>query len=575
MKRAYSSYHINKYYNELNPRKIKSNYDKNDNSLENSFPFRIQNKELKYLNEKFFRDIKNKTQLRAKNILRKKSNSQRLWFKDTSDETTALLDTIKVQTGINKYFNIAGSERGFEKSNRKVSSSTLCDMSEKSSKRIFSKREKVQSSINLNKKKRLFSSKFNFNKIWAQHGYPSSMINSYLVRFNSKKAILNRNINKLDILSKTLSPKKEQDIFYNININLGTMINNQQDNKENQENKKEEETINKDVHKFLEERKNIKSYENNPDIIKLRTDYLIKFAKINEVLKKLKLVADCFRVNIRELYDSSIKSLIRFYDGCNNFLLNGIKIDENNSSTWTDALSYIYNFCAQSSKVQKLFYDELHFLKNENNVLKQKLSNQETELVTKRKEINEINKLIIKYDLNSKIQLGKKQELYIKDMKNKFTSQESYYILTIHKLEQEIKNLKNVLNKNKPDLQIIDKLKEQIKNLEKTYREEIDRLSQLIGEKSNNIQVLSQRESNLYEQINELENEISDLKNKEIKEKEKNIVLNAKLENLNRIKEDKNKIIDELKNNIDNYKQNDTNEKEKFKTSKIILLAPI
>ena len=575
MKRAYSSYHINKYYNELNPRKIKSNYDKNDNSLENSFPFRIQNKELKYLNEKFFRDIKNKTQLRAKNILRKKNNSQRLWFKDTSDETTALLDTIKVQTGINKYFNIAGSERGFEKSNRKVSSSTLCDMSEKSSKRIFSKREKVQSSINLNKKKRLFSSKFNFNKIWAQHGYPSSMINSYLVRFNSKKAILNRNINKLDILSKTLSPKKEQDIFYNININLGTMINNQQDNKENQENKKEEETINKDVHKFLEERKNIKSYENNPDIIKLRTDYLIKFAKINEVLKKLKLVADCFRVNIRELYDSSIKSLIRFYDGCNNFLLNGIKIDENNSSTWTDALSYIYNFCAQSSKVQKLFYDELHFLKNENNVLKQKLSNQENELVTKRKEINEINKLIIKYDLNSKIQLGKKQELYIKDMKNKFTSQESYYILTIHKLEQEIKNLTNVLNKNKPDLQIIDKLKEQIKNLEKTYREEIDRLSQLIGEKSNNIQVLSQRESNLYEQINELENEISNLKNKEIKEKEKNIVLNAKLENLNRIKEDKNKIIDELKNNIDNYKQNDTNEKEKFKTSKIILLAPI
>ena len=496
-------------------------------------------------------------------------------IKDTSDETTALLDTIKVQTGINKYFNIAGSERGFEKSNRKVSSSTLCDMSEKSSKRIFSKREKVQSSINLNKKKRLFSSKFNFNKIWAQHGYPSSMINSYLVRFNSKKAILNRNINKLDILSKTLSPKKEQDIFYNININLGTMINNQQDNKENQENKKEEETINKDVHKFLEERKNIKSYENNPDIIKLRTDYLIKFAKINEVLKKLKLVADCFRVNIRELYDSSIKSLIRFYDGCNNFLLNGIKIDENNSSTWTDALSYIYNFCAQSSKVQKLFYDELHFLKNENNVLKQKLSNQENELVTKRKEINEINKLIIKYDLNSKIQLGKKQELYIKDMKNKFTSQESYYVLTIHKLEQEIKNLKNVLNKNKPDLQIIDKLKEQIKNLEKTYREEIDRLSQLIGEKSNNIQVLSQRESNLYEQINELENEISNLKNKEIKEKEKNIVLNAKLENLNRIKEDKNKIIDELKNNIDNYKQNDTNEKEKFKTSKIILLAPI
>ena len=575
MKRSFSSYNINKYYRELNPRKIKSNYDKSDNSLENSFPFRIQNDELKYLNDKFFRDIKNQTQLRAKNILRKKNNSQRLWFKDISDETTALLDTIKVQTGINKYYNIAGSERGFEKSNRKVSSSTLCNMSEKSSKRIFSKKERIQSCINLNKKKRLFSSKFNFNKLGVKHGDASSMINSYLIRFNSKKAIFNRNLNKLNILSKTLSPKKEQDIFYNININLGTMINNQQENKENQENKKEEENIDKDVLKFLEERKNIKSYENNPEIIKLRTDYLIKFAKINEIFKKLNFVTDCFRVNIRELYDSSIKSLIRFYDACNNFLLNGIKIDENNLSNWTDALSYVYNFCSQSSKVQKLFYEEFHFLKNENYILKQKLSNQETELITKRKEINDINKLIIKYDLNSKIKLGKKQELYINNMKNKFTSQESHYVFTIHKLEQEIKNLTNVLNKNKPDLQIIDKLKEQIKNSEKTYGEEIDRLSKLIGEKSNNIQILTQRESNLYEQINELENEIANLKKKELNEKDKNVVLNAKIENLNKIKEDKNKIIEELKNNIDNCKQNDIKDNEKLKTSKIILLAPI
>ena len=146
--------------------------------------------------------------------------------------------------------------------------------------------------------------------------------------------------------------------------------------------------------------------------------------------------------------------------------------------------------------------------------------------------------------------------------------------MTIHKLNQEIQNLTESLNKNKPDLQLIEKLKEQLKQLEKRYEDEVDKLRTLNGQKSINIQALNQRESNLYEEINELENEIINLKNKEQAEQEKNIMLNAKIENLNIVNEKNQKIIKELRNNINNYKEKNTKENEKHKAAKIILISP-
>ena len=251
-----------------------------------------------------------------------------------------------------------------------------------------------------------------------------------------------------------------------------------------------------------------------------------------------------------------------------------MKIDEKNLDNWINVLNHLFNFCLQASKIQKFFYDELHFLKNENIYMKQKLLSQETELNTKTKEINEINKLIIKYDLNSKIKNGKKNDIYFNDIKNKFINQESHYVLTIHRLNQEIQNLTESLNKNSLEVKNVDKLKEQLNNIEMKYKDQIDNLTILNIQKSTDIQVLSQRQSNLYEQISELENEITDLKNKETNEQEKNIMLNAKIDNLNQINDKNKKIIEDLKNNINNYKKKDLTKKDNYKSAKIILMSP-
>ena len=584
MKRAWSSYNMNKYSKELNPRKIHSNYNISDKSLDITNIVHIQNEELKHLNFKFFKRLNNqmKYKLKTKNFIRKKNHFQKFLAKNLSDETTALLDTIKVQSGFNKFYNIAGSSRGNQKANRMISAGTLVDIP--STKHTKRDTRRIQSGYPTTKKKRYFSSKFSFNKTGNEYrdnsNFANMKVNSYLMNINSKNYSFDRNNENLNELSKTITPETNNDIFYNININLGTMINNNQNNKEKEkgkENEKEnvEEICDKDLYKYIQERKKIKSYENdNPEVLKIRSDYLIKFAKLNEQYQKLNLVKDCFRVNFRELYHSSTKSLIKYFDSCNNFLLNELKIEENNFDFWMNILNYLYNFCFQTSKIQKFFHDELHYLKLENLALNKKIANQETELNTKTKELNKINKLIIKYDLNSKIKTGKKVEIYVNNIKEKFMNQESQYVLTIHKLNQEIKNLTEILNKNKPDLQTTEKLKEQLIQLEKKHEDEVDKLSKLNGQKITSIQVLRQRETNLYEQINDLENEITNLKNKEQIEQEKNIILNAKIENLNKINEKNLKIIEDLKNNIENYRQKDLKENESRKTAKMILMSP-
>ena len=544
MKRVLSSYDINNRKG-YTSRKIQSDYNDIMQNLEIRNHLQKQRKEIKTINVKYLMNLKSRIvqhKLNPNNNLTKKKGKYFIRLNDLSNNPNNLLDSIKVQSGLNKFLNIVGITKEKEKVNRIVSTGTFLDFSDRNSIKKIDNNERIKTS-NTSKKKRSFSSNLILkkNKL-SKNDNINEKIKSYLIKLDKNTINSIVNSDNDSILNKTLSPKTEKKVYYNININLGNMINNKQITKQISKQIKTDKEINKDLNKFIQEKKNNFYEYNNPEIIKKRTDYLIKITKINELLKKLKLASECFRINLKELYESSLKLLIKCFDGCNNFLLHDVTLNEQNVDFWMKNLNYIYNFSNQSAKIQKLFYDELHFLKNENMILKRKLLSQDAELNTKAKEINEINNLILKYDLNSKIKIGKKQELYLKSLKNKFTSQESQYILTIHKLKQEIHNLTEILEKNKPDLQLIEKLKDKIINIDKKYENEIDKLNKINGIKHTNIQVLSQRESDLYEQITELENKIENLKNNEMNEQEKNIILSARIENLNRINEDKNKV---------------------------------
>ena len=218
MKRAKSSYNYN--YKVLNLRKIKSNYNKNTENLENVNPIQIKSKKLKSLNFNYLKERKYKVpkqKINQTNIFKKISEENRLYLKEKSNKT--ILDAIKIQSGF--------------KANRMVSASTFCDFSDKNSIRIIDNKERTKSSdTNIANKKRNFSSNFNFKK----NGYNdvSNMVKSYLMKLNKKNldSLINNENENDDILSQTLSPKTEKKVYYNININLGTMVNNKQSNKE-------------------------------------------------------------------------------------------------------------------------------------------------------------------------------------------------------------------------------------------------------------------------------------------------------------------------------------------------------
>ena len=297
----------------------------------------------------------------------------------------------------------------------------------------------------------------------------------------------------------------------------------------------------------------------NTTMLKKRTDYLIKYSKIKESLNKLEQVKDCFRVDYRDLYCGSVKNLTKYFDKCNGFLLNEIKVDEIlDYDNWLCILSYLFNFCAQVNKIQKYFAEELHFIKNENLIIKQKMLSQDGELQTKNKELFEINDYILKYDLTTKIKYGKKKEATIQDVKNKYNSQEASYILTIQKLQEEINQLTNLLDQNKNDLIQYKIVSEKLKKLQMDYEKDKDALEQKISEKEITIKLLMEGTIDLNDKITELENEIQKFKEKESKNKLNTIEYESKVKNLNDIIKNNIETIDNLEKENRKYKEKKT-----------------
>ena len=327
---------------------------------------------------------------------------------------------------------------------------------------------------------------------------------------------------------------------------------------------KEEETIPETDYKKtldIENKETLKKAINDCDtaILNLRTEYLIKLSKLLEISKKFSQHSDNFRVEKREIYTYNLKNFSESFDKCNDLLLNEVKLGEIlEMKTWVKLLTLYFGFSFNLMKYLKNIFIEMHFMKNENLNLKQKLFSLEGELNIKNKDINDINKYIMQYDLTNKVKYGKKKELSIKEIKQKYISQESAYILTIYKLEEEIKQLTNVLEKNKYDINNFKIVRDKLKKVEEDYEKDKDKLEKQNDEKEVTIKLLTQGMADLNEKITELENEIQELKDKEENVKHEYISYEAKITNLNDIIKKKNNIIEELQKENELFKEKKT-----------------
>ena len=196
-----------------------------------------------------------------------------------------------------------------------------------------------------------------------------------------------------------------------------------------------------------------------------------------------------------------------------------------------------------------MMIEEIRFNKKENIFLNKKLFQIENELNLKDKEIRDINKNIIKYDLN-KIKNGQSAVEQVEKMKKNYIKKESNYVLTIYQMENELKQLSELLNKNEIDKKSLEELKTKYHLI----KDELDKnkadFKEYEFQNEKKLILLTQYNSELSQKINNLENEIKFAKKKENEYAEQIIVHKSKIDYLNKIINQKEINLSQLKTEI-------------------------
>ena len=515
---------------------------------------------------------------RFKSQLKKFDMYKEMWDKSKSfseEDMLGIAQTIQINSE-----NIQNNFRANATSTRKNSAMTFNDLSYKSKRRV--KNIKTNNNYNLGQMDREKSNYLNMktntkNKLRTNiffdlfHDKESTinMSNYNSTLQTNNKNFLSTELNQLHNLieaNKSNNNSKKQEYF-----NYGVP--------KRDFNKKEIVIINENK-KTIEEnddKNNLEKLvrENSSSTLNLRTDYLIRFSKLLGLAKKFIYSMDFFRIEKRDIFSLYMKNLTEAFDSCNDFFINQIKEgDILDNNTWSIILSQYYNLSFHVIKFQNYAFKEMHFLKNENLSFKQKLYSVEGELNIKKKDINDINKYILQYDLVNKVKYKKKREMTVKEIKSKYNMQESAYILKINKLEEEIKQLTEVLNQNKFDVNNFKEVSEKLKNLKEEFEENKNDFDNQNSQKNVTIKVLSHANIDLNEKINELEAEIQKYKEKEEDTKRQFIEYEAKLKNLNDIIHQKNILIEELKAEKIIIKEKSTDENKVLPELEATFLSP-
>ena len=538
-----------------------------------NFPKNISEQKKNFVTRKSAYTFKHKNQLRKFDMYKE------MWDKSASDEDIlGIAQTIQISS--ENYPNNILQERfkANATSTRKNSALTYNDLNYKS--RRIIKNIKSNNSNNLWRVDRNSSNVISTNKnnkigtntILDIYHDKESFVN--FSNYNSTLQTNNKNNLNTDF---SQAQNNYESIFSNNNSNNPELFNyvvpklrpNKKDIVIINENKKSaEEIIGKNNFENM-----IRDSNNNT--LTLRTEYLIKFSKLLGIAKKFAYSMDFFRIEKRDIFSHYMKNLTEAFDSCNDFFINQIKEgDILNMDSWSKILLQYHNLSFHVIKFQTYAFKEMHFLKNENLSLQQKLYGLENELNTKKKDLNDINKYIIQYDLTSKVKYKKKKEMTINEIKSKYNSQESAYVVTIHKLEQEIKQLTEVLNQNKIDTNNFNEVSEKFKKLKEEFEENKTNFDNQNSEKIVTIKVLTQTNIDLNEKINELEAEIQ--KYKENEEEKKLIFLeyDAKIESLNETIKKRDILIEKLKEENRMITEKNSEENKKLLPVETVLISP-
>ena len=195
------------------------------------------------------------------------------------------------------------------------------------------------------------------------------------------------------------------------------------------------------------------------------------------------------------------------------------------------------------NKFTNLIFNELREKNEENSKLLQRGNDEEMRCNHVTKELEKLQKFCENYDIKSKMYLAKARANTINNIKNLFNKKENEYKISMYKMEDEIKDLTHLLNKNK-DYFMKYKEKEAEVIASKRQRDEYKYLyNKEIQEKILQNANEKDKEEELNKKVNDLEDNIDELKEEIEENKRKEIESNAKISKMMMILHEKNENI--------------------------------
>ena len=291
---------------------------------------------------------------------------------------------------------------------------------------------------------------------------------------------------------------------------------------------------------------------------------------INKILKLLEIQSHLFFLyDIEEDNNSSSRMTTTFNTlsslKSNTLNFQSNSLDNNNnkiSIKMRKIISLNIELGSSFYKFMNLIFTELREKHNENIRLIKKCNEQEIRINQTSKELETLKNYYNRYDVNAKIYLQQGKESSIRDVKDKFNKKENEYILNIYKLEDEIRNLIFLLDKNKD---YYNKLKETEKLVEKSKKQN-DEMKSFYNKEIHEIIIKNANEKDREEELNnkmhDLEEIINKLKEEQEGTKRKEIESNAKIKKIKMIINERNENICMLNEELEWYIRE--YQKEKF-----------
>jgi hypothetical protein len=356
-------------------------------------------------------------------------------------------------------------------------------------------------------------------------------------------------------------------------------------NKKSEQNK-EKEDINKNIL--------------NVNCMSFRNEYIIKFSNNGEYFNKFEKFVEFISNDKQSTYSEifvKMKKLLRsqthlFFEGnCEektelprinitadsdqNYYQSHKNLEKSsNSSQLLNNKKIIvqwYEMISLTNKFLSIILGDLREYRTLNKRLNQKITDYEMRLASDIKEIDKMKKFLNKYEVSSKIFLKLKNEKELSKIKTSFNQKENKYILSIFKLEEEIKTLTNLLDHNQKYYNECKDLQKEVE-IGKKKNEELKLLfNQGIREK--NVQNARDREAenDLLQQMEKLKEVIEELKNEANVSRKNDIENQVKIKKLNMNLDERSENILMLNEEMEWYMKELNKEKNNSKIMKIEL----